>query len=211
MRSGPGLQPAAAAAPQAAVVDKHAAAYDAAQSIESSLQQLQHSVANLDAEPCTDGLLTAYQQLRHIMQQLLQEQRRCQATIHRTKWKLTAGRRSGSGGSSSSSTNDSKRGSPGSPLPASSTSQQEDDEPQLQQQQQAPAGSSSTAAGLPSTESAQLMHLRQLRAKCDDAQDYLVGLIHAHLQVRGSAVAAHATQHPLMSPAYAGTLPCSHE
>jgi hypothetical protein len=133
--------------------------------------------------------LTAYQQLRHIIQQLLQEQRRCQATIHRTKWKLTAGRRSGS---SSSSVNASKRWSPGSSHPASSTaSQQEDDE----LQQQGLVGSASTAAELNSTESAQLMHLRQLRAKCDDAQDYLVGLIHAHLQVRASAVAAHANIH----------------
>jgi hypothetical protein len=124
------------------------------------------------------------------MQQLLQEQRRCQATIHRTKWKLTAGRRSGS----SSSTNSSKRSSPGSSLPASSTaSQQEEDEPHLQQQQQqGPVGVSSTAAELSTAESAQLMHLRQLRAKCDDAQDYLVGLIHAHLQVRVVAVAACA-------------------
>jgi hypothetical protein len=112
------------------------------------------------------------------MQQLLQEQRSCQATIHRTKWKQTTGRRSDSSSSISSST--SKRFSPGSSLPASATASQQED---YEQQGERPTDSSIRAAELNIAESEQLKHLRQLRAKCDDAQDYLVGLIHAHLQV----------------------------
>ncbi|WIA15368.1 hypothetical protein OEZ85_002032 [Tetradesmus obliquus] len=38
-------------------------------------------------------------------------------------------------------------------------------------------------------ESEQLQQLRQLRARCDDAQDFLVGLIHAHLQDEPPAAA----------------------
>jgi hypothetical protein len=151
-----GWQRSTAAAAQAAAVGAVVHA-DAAQRIETSLQQLQHSVASLQAEPCTDGLLTAYQQLRHIMQQLLQEQRRCQASIHRTKWKMTAGRQQ-----------------------------------QQQQQGEGTAGSPSKVAELNMSESEQLQQLRQLRGRGDDAQDYLIGLIHAHLQVSAAAATCPA-------------------
>jgi hypothetical protein len=52
------------------------------------------------------------------------------------------------------------------------------------------------------------LHLRQLRAKCDDAQDYLVGLIHAHLQVGGPRE-QHVRHNTLVLPACSCKRLCS--
>jgi hypothetical protein len=49
--------------------------------ISTSLQELQRTAASLDAEPCIDGLLTAFQQLSLIKKQIQQELVQCKKDI----------------------------------------------------------------------------------------------------------------------------------
>jgi hypothetical protein len=49
------------------------------------LKQLQHAAFNLHAEPTVDGLVTAFQQLSHIQQQLQQAARACKVEIYRAQ------------------------------------------------------------------------------------------------------------------------------
>lgn len=121
------------------------------------MNDLQQLAANLTADPNTDGLLTAYQQLCLIQKQVLQEQRKRQTAIARTKWRSLY--RSGKGAAS---------GAP--PVDSS------DEEHEMANR------SSLQDAGV-SREAAELLELKQLRQRCDDAQDFLVSLIQAHLQV----------------------------
>lgn len=71
------------AQPVSSIVEDVSSTDDPAKAISLSLKQLQHAASNLNAEPTVDGLLTAFQQLSLIQQQLQQEARACKISLHR--------------------------------------------------------------------------------------------------------------------------------
>lgn len=142
--------------------------------IRTSLANLQHLVSNLDTEASADGLLTAYQQLRYIHQKVLQEQRRQQTAIARSKWR---------------SRQETCKAPATKPTAHGQQSTHHDMLPRSEQHgaaaspEQIEPGASGTSCSTEAAAAA-LVEAKQLRQRCDDAQDYLLSLLQLHLQVR---------------------------